>query len=74
MTLVRATKSFSMRVPSTGEIISLAGGTMEVVEDEVAAVMIDQGLAESASKVIESNGTYDVSNFSQVVVNVGGGK
>ena len=75
---IKALKPFTMRNPSTGELTSIACGSIAVMDDEVGAQLITDGLAEeykliepTGSKTITANGTVDVTEYASAVVNVG---
>ena len=75
---IKALKPFTMRNSSTGELTSIACGSIAVMDDEVGAQLITDGLAEeykliepTGSKTITANGTVDVTEYASAVVNVG---
>lgn len=75
---VKATIPFTMRNASTGELTSVADGSILVVTDEVGAQLISDGLAEeytlitpTGTKSITENGeAIDVTEYAKVNVNV----
>jgi hypothetical protein len=75
---IRALKPFTMRDAETGALTSIACGSIAVMDDEVGAQLITDGLAEeykliepTGSKTITANGTVDVTEYASAVVNVG---
>lgn len=75
---IKALKPFTMRNSSTGELTSIACGSIATMTDEVGAQLITDGLAEeykliepTGSKTITANGTVDVTEYASAVVNVG---
>lgn len=75
---IKALKPFTMRDVETGELTSIACGSIAVMDDEVGAQLITDGLAEeykliepTGSKTITANGTVDVTEYASAVVNVG---
>jgi hypothetical protein len=67
-----------MRNSETGELLSIACGSIAVMSDEVGAQLITDGLAEeykliepTGSKTITAHGTADVTEYASAVVNVG---
>lgn len=75
---VRATIPFTMRNASTGELTSVADGSILTVTDEAGAQLISDGLADeytlitpSGTKSITENGeAIDVNAYAKVNVNV----
>ena len=75
---VIATIPFTMRNASTGELTSVADGSILVVTDEVGAQLISDGLAEAytlitptGTKTITENGeNIDVAQYAKATVNV----
>lgn len=75
---IKALKPFTMRDAETGALTSIACGSIAVMDDEVGAQLITDGLAEeykliepTGSKTITANGTVDVTEYASAVVNVG---
>ena len=75
---IKALKPFTMRDVETGALTSIACGSIAVMDDEVGAQLITDGLAEeykliepTGSKTITANGTVDVTEYASAVVNVG---
>lgn len=75
---IQATKPFTLRDSSTGNLTSIACGAVATVTDELGNQLIADGLAVEntsvvpyGSKAITANGSYDVSAFATASVNVG---
>lgn len=74
---IRALKPFTMRNSETGELLSIACGSIAVMSDEVGAQLITDGLAEeytlispTGNKDIAENGEFDVTEYATVTVAV----
>jgi hypothetical protein len=74
---VKATKPFTMRDAETGALTSIACGSIAVVDDEVGAQLISDGLAEEYTLIsptgsinITENGEVDVTQYATAVVAV----
>lgn len=74
---IQALKPFTMVDASTGKMTSIACGSVAVMDDEVGAQLIADGLAvqytlisPTGSKSITENDTYDVTQYAEAVVNV----
>jgi len=73
-----ATKPFTMRNSSTGELTSIACGAVATVTDEIGASLISDGYAEeytlitpTGTKTITENGeNIDVAQYAKATVNV----
>lgn len=63
---VKATIPFTMRNASTGELTSVADGSILVVTDEVGAQLISDGLAEEYT-LITPTGTKNISENGQAI-------
>lgn len=75
---IQATKPFTMRNSSTGELTSIACGAVATVTDEIGASLISDGYAEeytlitpTGTKTITENGeNIDVAQYAKATVNV----
>jgi hypothetical protein len=74
---VKATKPFTMRDAEIGALTSIACGSIAVVDDEVGAQLISDGLAEEYTLIsptgsinITENGEVDVTQYATAVVAV----
>ena len=74
---IKPTKSFVLRDSSTGELTSYEIGRVYEVDETLGNQLISDGLAVEyldvvpyGTKQITANGTYDVSGFASVVVDV----
>lgn len=64
---VRATIPFTMRNSSTGELTSVAGGSILSVTDEVGAQLISDGLADEYT-LITPTGSVEITSTEEVDV------
>lgn len=74
---IKALKPFTMRDSDTGELTSIACGSIAVMDDDTATQLITDGLAEeytlispTGNKDIDANGEYDVTEYATVTVAV----
>lgn len=74
---IKPTKSFVLRDSSTGELTSYEIGRVYEIDETLGNQLISDGLAVEyldvvpyGTKQITANGTYDVSGFASVVVDV----
>lgn len=75
---IQATKPFTMRNSSTGELTSIACGAVATVTDEIGASLISDGYAEeytlitpTGTKTITENAeNIDVAQYAKATVNV----
>ena len=74
---IKALKPFTMRDSVSGELTSIACGSIATMDDEVGAQLITDGLADSytlitpeGNKDITANGEYDVTEYAKVTVAV----
>ena len=77
MTTIKTTKALTLRNSDTGKLTSLFAGQIVSVDDALATQLISDGLAIVFSSIvpantldISKNGTYDVTNYAEAVVNV----
>lgn len=76
--IIKTKQAFTMRDSSTGALTSFAYNSVYTVADALATSLIADGLAEAYSEIdpsgstsVSANGTYDVTQYESVVVNVG---
>lgn len=65
-----ATKSFTYRDAETGALYSFGKGEVFEVADYIEDQLLTENFAGEAEFEIAENGTYDVSDFVSVTVNV----
>lgn len=77
-TIIKTKQSFTTLNSETGALTSYAYNTVYTVADALATSLIADGLAEAYSEIdpsgstsVSANGTYDVTQYEAVVVNVG---
>ena len=77
-TIIKTKQSFTTLNSETGALTSYAYNTVYTVADALATSLIADGLAEAYSEIdpsgstsVSANGTYDVTQYETVVVNVG---
>ena len=77
-TTIKTKQSFTTLNSETGALTSYAYNTVYTVADALATSLIADGLAEAYSEIdpsgstnVSANGTYDVTQYETVVVNVG---
>ena len=77
-TIIKTKQSFTTLNSETGALTSYAYNTVYTVADALATSLIADGPAEAYSEIdpsgstsVSANGTYDVTQYETVVVNVG---